>query len=46
MNKKMQAAVYHGPNDIRVESVPIPSIGKDELLLKVLSANICGWERM
>lgn len=42
MDKTMQAAVYHGPNDIRVESVPIPSIGKDELLLKVLSANICG----
>jgi len=42
MSKIMQAAVYHGPNDIRVESVPIPSIRKDELLIKVLSANICG----
>ena len=38
----MQAAVYHGPNDIRVEEIPIPEIGPDEILLKVLNANICG----
>jgi len=38
----MLAAVYHGPNDLRVENVPKPSIGKDELLVKVLSASICG----
>lgn len=42
MNKTMQAAVYHGPNDIRVESVPVPEISSHELLIKVLSANICG----
>lgn len=38
----MLAAVYHGPNDLRVEEVPIPSIGKGELLVKVRSASICG----
>ncbi|KAF0111942.1 MAG: Uncharacterized protein FD147_456 [Chloroflexi bacterium] len=38
----MLAAVYHGPNDIRVENVPVPKIGKGELLVKVLSASICG----
>src|SRR4030065_54149 len=38
----MLAAVYHGPNDLRVENVPIPEIGKDEILVKVLSASICG----
>jgi L-iditol 2-dehydrogenase len=38
----MIAAVYHGPNDLRVESVPIPKIGKGELLVKVMSASICG----
>ena len=38
----MLAAVYHGPNDLRVENVPIPTIGKGQLLVKVLSASICG----
>ncbi|MEZ4519530.1 MAG: alcohol dehydrogenase catalytic domain-containing protein [Chloroflexota bacterium] len=38
----MQAAVYHGPNDLRVEEVPVPEIGPDELLLRVLRSNICG----
>lgn len=38
----MLAAVYHGPQDIRVEEVPRPEPGPDEVLLKVLNANICG----
>ena len=38
----MLAAVYHGPNDLRVEQVPIPEIGQGEILVKVLSASICG----
>jgi L-iditol 2-dehydrogenase len=38
----MLAAVYHGPDDIRVEQVPIPQIGADEILLKVSEASICG----
>jgi L-iditol 2-dehydrogenase len=38
----MLAAVYHGPNDLRVENCPIPEIGPDEALLKVESAGICG----
>jgi L-iditol 2-dehydrogenase len=38
----MLAVVYHGPNDIRVENVQKPEINKDELLVKVLSASICG----
>jgi L-iditol 2-dehydrogenase len=38
----MLAAVYHGPNDLRVENVPVPKIGKGELLVRVLSASICG----
>jgi L-iditol 2-dehydrogenase len=42
MKDTMLAAVYHGPNDIRVEQVPIPEIGPEEILLKVLNANICG----
>ena len=38
----MLAAVYHGPNDLRIENVPIPEIGNAEILIKVISASICG----
>lgn len=38
----MLAAVYHGPQDLRVEDVPLPEIGPGELIVKVLSASICG----
>jgi L-iditol 2-dehydrogenase len=38
----MLAAVYHGPDDLRVEEVPVPRIGAGELLVKVLSTSICG----
>jgi len=47
MNEKlipdtMLAAVYHGPNDIRLEQRPVPVVGPDEVLLKVTNAGICG----
>jgi L-iditol 2-dehydrogenase len=38
----MLAAVYHGPDDVRVEQIPLPEIGADEILLKVVSACVCG----
>jgi len=38
----MLAAVYHGPNDLRVEQVPVPQIAPGELLIQVKSASICG----
>ncbi|MGD0610236.1 MAG: zinc-dependent dehydrogenase [Anaerolineales bacterium] len=38
----MLAAVYHGPQDVRIETVPLPEIGPGELLLKVKDASICG----
>ena len=38
----MLALVYHAPDDIRVEEVPIPTIGPDEILLRVSAASICG----
>ncbi len=38
----MQAAVYHGVNDVRVESVPVPPIGPGEVLIQVHSCGICG----
>ena len=38
----MLAAVFHGPNDLRIENVPIPEIVNGEILIKVLSTSICG----
>jgi L-iditol 2-dehydrogenase len=38
----MKAIVYHGPGDIRVEDVPLPTCGEDELLVKVDACAVCG----
>jgi L-iditol 2-dehydrogenase len=38
----MQAAVYRGVNDVRVETVPVPNIGPGELLVRVHTCGICG----
>jgi L-iditol 2-dehydrogenase len=38
----MRAAVYRGVNDMRVETVPVPSIGRGELLVKVATCGVCG----
>jgi L-iditol 2-dehydrogenase len=38
----MRAAVYRGVNDVRLEQVPVPSIGAGELLVKVHTCGICG----
>jgi L-iditol 2-dehydrogenase len=38
----MQAIVYHGVNDVRVETVSVPDIGPGELLVKVNTCGICG----
>lgn len=37
----MLAAVYHGPEDLRVEERPVPAVGFDELLLRIESASLC-----
>jgi L-iditol 2-dehydrogenase len=38
----MQAAVYRGVNDVRLETVPVPKIGKGEILIRVHSCGVCG----
>ncbi len=38
----MQAAVYRGVNDVRLETVPVPEIGAGELLLRVHTCGVCG----
>ena len=42
MKDTMLAAVYYGPDDLRVEEHAIPEIGSSDLLLKVISTGICG----
>ncbi len=37
----MRAVVYHGPNDLRVETLPVPSIAQDELLVRVAACGVC-----
>jgi alcohol dehydrogenase len=38
----MRAAVFHGPNDIRVERVPRPRPGPGEAVVRVTLTTICG----
>src|SRR5713101_7513087 len=38
----MRAAVYRGVNDVRLETVPVPQIGRGELLVRVHTCGICG----
>src|ERR1700688_3641905 len=38
----MRAVVYRGINDMRIEAVPVPSIGRGELLVRIATCGICG----
>src|SRR5262249_15333097 len=38
----MKAAVYRGKQDVRLETVPVPEIGRGEVLLRVHTCGICG----
>jgi len=37
----MQAVVYRGANDLRLETVPVPSIGRNEMLVQVAACGVC-----
>jgi L-iditol 2-dehydrogenase len=39
--KNMQAVVYHGANDLRLETLPVPRIRAGELLVKVAACGVC-----
>jgi len=41
----MKAAVYYGPRDVRIESVPQPSAGPGEVLLRVRRCSVCGTDK-
>lgn len=38
----MQALVYHGPHDLRVEELPVPALGPGDALIRVRACGICG----
>lgn len=38
----MLAAVYYNNHDVRIQEMPVPEIGADEVLMKVMASGICG----
>ena len=42
MNGQMTAAVLYGKEDVKIEQVPIPTLGDGEVLVKVEVALTCG----
>ncbi|MEX0762898.1 MAG: alcohol dehydrogenase catalytic domain-containing protein [Dehalococcoidia bacterium] len=38
----MKAALFYGGRDIRIEELPVPEPGPDEVLVRVRSAGVCG----
>ncbi|MEZ5363439.1 MAG: alcohol dehydrogenase catalytic domain-containing protein [Bryobacterales bacterium] len=42
VSESMMAAVLHGKEDLRIEQVPVPTIGPRDILVKVGAALTCG----
>lgn len=42
MVDSMKAIIYYAPKDIRVETVPVPLCGDDEIRVKVEACAVCG----
>ena len=42
MNDKMEAALFYGKEDIRLESIDLPQVGDGDVLLKIGACGICG----
>src|SRR2546425_8802004 len=40
--KMMRAGVYRGKGIVRVEEVPVPEVGDEEVLIKVACCGVCG----
>ncbi len=38
----MKAAVYHGPQDLRVEEVPVRELKDNEVMIQVKYCGVCG----
>lgn len=42
MNTQMTAAVLYGKEDLKIETVPVPQIGRGDVLVRVKTALTCG----
>jgi L-iditol 2-dehydrogenase len=42
----MKVAMYYSQQDIRIEEIPIPEIGDDEILVEMKACGICGSDLM
>ncbi len=42
----MKAAVYYSQKDIRIEEIPQPRIGQDEILVHMKACGVCGSDLM
>ena len=38
----MKVGVYYNNSDVRLEERPVPVVGDDEILIKVMASGICG----
>lgn len=41
MGKLMKAVVCRGPNQYALESIPVPEVGENDVLIKVEGCGIC-----
>ncbi len=44
--KTMKVAMYYSNSDVRIEEQPVPTIGDQEILVKVIASGICGSDVM
>lgn len=42
----MRVAMYYSNRDVRIEKIPVPKIGPDEILVKTIASGICGSDVM
>ncbi len=42
----MRVAMYYNNRDVRIEEMPAPEIGRDEILVKIWASGICGSDVM
>lgn len=46
MTKQMRVAMYYSNRDVRLEKIPVPTIGEGEILMKIEASGICGSDVM
>ena len=45
-DKTMRVLMYYSNADVRIENMPVPSLKRGELLMKVAASGICGSDVM